>query len=90
LDGEALSSLRRDLRRAPIDGPRRRVPGYANRPRQTGVIFARPPVYTITYRGRFQVFGGEYLAVDGAPIAEHIERMLRAREGTCRVTFHRP
>jgi hypothetical protein len=91
LGARSLRALRRDLRRLPIDGPERRVSGYEDVPEHAdGVIIARPPVYAVTYRKRLQVFGGDTMPADGAPLAARFERILTAHEGRCHVTFHRP
>jgi hypothetical protein len=86
-----LHGLQTDLGRLPIDGRERPVPGYEDVPKHAdGVIIARPPVYAVTYHGRFQVFGGDRMPVDGAPLAARLERILTAHEGRCHVTFQRP
>jgi hypothetical protein len=90
LDATSVAGLRRDLHRLPIDGRQRRVAGYDDHAEHDGVIIARPPVYAVTYRGRFQVFGGDRMPVDGAPLAARMERILTAHEGRCHVTFQRP
>jgi hypothetical protein len=91
LGAGSVQGLQRDLRRLPIDGRARPVPGYEDVPEHSdGVIIARPPVYAVTYRRHFQIFGGRTMPVDGAPIAARLERILTAHEGRCRVTFHRP
>jgi hypothetical protein len=90
LDARSLRGLRRDLGRLPIDGRERRVPGYDDGAQHDGVIIARPPVYVVTYHGRLQVFGGDRMPVDGAPLAARMERILTAHEGRCHVTFQRP
>lgn len=90
LGAASVRGLRRDLRRLPIDGRTRRVPGYPEVRGIDGVIVARPPVYVVTYRGRLQVFGGARMAVDGAPLAARMERILTAHEGRCVTTFQRP
>jgi hypothetical protein len=91
LDRRSVKGLQHDLRRLPIDGRARPVAGYEDVPEHSdGVIVARPPVYTVTYRRRFEIFGGETMPVDGAPLAARLERILTAHEGRCHVTFHRP
>jgi hypothetical protein len=90
LDAGSLRGLRHDLARLPIDGPERRVKGYPAHPNTDGVILDRPPVYTVTYRHRFQIFGGATMPADGAPLAARFERILTAHEGSCRTTFQRP
>jgi hypothetical protein len=89
LDTNSIQGLRHDLRRLPIDGRERRVRGFPDR-HDDGVIVARPPVYTVTYRGRLQVFGGATMPADGAPLAARLERILTAHEGRCHTTFQRP
>jgi hypothetical protein len=90
LDARSVDGLRRDLRHMPIDGRERPVEGYDDHAEHDGVIIARPPVYAVTYRGRFQVFGGDRMPIDGAPLAARMERILTAHEGRCHVTFQRP
>jgi hypothetical protein len=90
LDARSVRGLRRDLRRLPIDGRERPVPGYDDHAQHDGVIIARPPVYVVTYHSRLQVFGGDKMPVDGAPLAARMERILTAHEGRCHVTFQRP
>jgi hypothetical protein len=90
LGAASVRGLERDLTRLPIDGRTRRVPGYPRIKNIDNVIVARPPVYAVTYRGRVQVFGGERMPVDGAPLAARMERILTAHEGHCVTTFQRP
>jgi hypothetical protein len=90
LGARSLQGLRHDLTRLPIDGRERRVRGYDDAAAHDGVIIARPPVYAVTYHGRLQVFGGEKMPVDGAPLAARMDRILTAHEGRCHVTFQRP
>jgi hypothetical protein len=44
----------------------------------------------VTYRGHREQFSGDAVPRGGAPLAGHMTRVLTAREGRCRVTFHRP
>jgi hypothetical protein len=91
LDRRSVQGLQHDLRRLPIDGRERPVAGYEDVPEHSdGVIVARPPVYTVTYRHRLDIFGGATMPVDGAPLAARLERILTAHEGRCHVTFHLP
>ena len=91
LGRRSIQGLQHDLRRLPIDGRQRRVAGYEDVPEHSdGVIVARPPVYSVTYRHRLDIFGGETMPADGAPLAARMERILSAHEGRCHVTFQRP
>lgn len=90
LPATSLRGLQRDLTRLPIDGRTKRVPGYPRIKNVDNVIVQRPPVFVVTYRGKLQVFGGERMPVDGAPLAARMERILSAHEGRCVTTFQRP
>jgi hypothetical protein len=54
------------------------------------VIIPRPPLFSITYGGHRDTFSPDAVPAGGGPLAAHIARVLDAREGRCRVTFHRP
>ncbi|HEU4976423.1 MAG TPA: hypothetical protein VFT50_15120 [Baekduia sp.] len=86
-----MTALRHDLRRMPVDepAPPRQRP-QRPRPRNDGVIVDRPPYFAVTYRGRRDVFMGDAMPADGAPLARALSRVLDNRAGGCRVTFHRP
>jgi hypothetical protein len=84
-----LHALRRDLARLPL-GTAPRPRRHGKRPHYDGVIIPRPPLFSITYRGRRDTFSGDAIPSGGGPLAGHIARVLDAREARCRVTFHRP
>jgi hypothetical protein len=92
LSPRELAALRRDLRRLPLGAPPRRRARAATtrKPRYDGVIIPRPPLFSITYGGHRDTFSADAVPAGGGPLAAHIARVLDAREGRCRVTFHRP
>jgi hypothetical protein len=85
-----LAALRRDLRRLPLGPAPRPARKARRRPHVDGVIIARPPLFSVTYRGRRETFSADAVPAGGGPLAGHIARVLDEREGRCRVTFHRP
>jgi hypothetical protein len=87
-----LAALRRDLARLPLGRPprpARHARGH-RKPHYDGVIIPKPPLFSVTYRGHRDMFSADAVPAGGAPLERHITRVLDAREGRCRVTFHRP
>ena len=87
-----LAALRRDLGRLPLGPPPRaaRRTHAHHRPQYDGVIIPKPPLFSVTYHGHHDTFSADAVPAGGAPLQRHITRILDAREGHCRVTFHRP
>lgn len=86
-----LRELRRDVTRLPVDEPAPPRPRHRGpKVRHDGVIIDRPPWFAVTYRGRRDVFMGDAMPADGAPLARFLSRVLVDRAGGCVVTFHRP